>query len=180
MMMFIVGAGSLLPNLEELPAVVHDEELAVERFGERRDGEARREAGRHLEYGLGARIDVEDPAGAEIAEDIAAYEPRPPRAAVDETPDDRGADVAAILGHRDLRGSRGSAAEPRIARALKAAPAEIFTDVHPVDFLDRRLSDVAHPQLPGATVEAEAKRVAKTQREDLRAGLCGRTAIGGV
>src|SRR3546814_19789910 len=53
---------------------------------------------------------------------------------------------------------------------LDDRPAEIrsaVTGPHQVDFLDRRLTDVADQQVPGHRIEAGAERIAQAQGPDL-------------
>src|SRR6185295_16463355 len=69
-------------------------------------------------------------------------------------------------------GSRRAAADVGVdARAFTAAPAVIAAEVHPVDFLHCTLAYVADPKLPVGAVEAPAKGIAHSERENFRAGL---------
>src|SRR5688500_11142788 len=114
---------------------------------------------------------MHEPAGDEVAENVAAEEPGDRRAAIHEAPGDRRADTAAVFGNRWQQVQRRAAGEAGGERALEAAPAVVAAVRHAVDLLPLGLTDVSHPERSRTPVEAPAPRVAQPGGVDLRAGL---------
>jgi hypothetical protein len=93
--------------------------------------------------------------------------------------------VAVVIdGEGDARAVAGAAREAGAVEALHAAPAVVQAAVArelEVDLFTRALAHVAHPHVPGDAIEAEAPRVANTERPDLirRGGVPDEGVAGG-
>ena len=111
----------------------------------------------------------EDLSRAEVAEHVRAGRQRLAAAAVDVAAGHR-ASTACVRVFRDWRReatARAQRIETGASGALEDPPAKVVAKSNHVDLLTLSLADVAHVQLPRATVEREAKWVAQARRVDL-------------
>src|SRR6185369_17825640 len=127
-------------------------------FAERRNVQRRveQDGGRTVRQG-------ENLAGAVISEDIRARRQRPCCAAVDISAGDGASatGLRVLRNRRDIvRGIAQSGVESRANVTLEHSPTVVAAGLDDVDLVERRLPDVAHVELAGATIEGKTVRVA--------------------
>ncbi len=115
----------------------------------------------------------------DLARDVGEHEPTfevgDGVAVVHEAADDRVAGAAVVvLVHEGGFGQASAHTSDPIGAlvALQDGPSVVAALDHPVDLLERALTDIAHPDVAAHAVDGPAPGVAKAQGEDLRPGSC--------